>query len=162
LDGTYRVDFDQTHQTVNGNSTSGGTKQTHWWAFHSLCTPTRCIATGAGLSDNNQQEPSGTADVFQFIDGHWEDTPSLQDPDKCAEHYQGPGTPPGGDAADSSTIGWSLEPQPDGTLHGFSTTTVITEGCGKQGKAYKTPIVATRIGDVPLAVVLADPALFQS
>jgi len=27
---------------------------------------------------------------------------------------------------------------------------------------YKTPIVATRVGDVPSAVILADPALFHS
>lgn len=99
--------------------------------------------------------------MFQFVDGHWEDTPSLQLPAKCADSYEGPGTLPGGDAADSSTETRSLEPQSDGTLHGVSTTTIITDGCGKQGTVFKTPIIATRVGEVPQAAVLADPALFQ-
>jgi serine/threonine-protein kinase len=156
------VDYDYADQTVNGAPTTGsGKKEPHWWAFRSSCTPTRCVATGAGLADNNRQEPSGTADVVQFTDGRWQDTPYLQDPQPCEATYSGPEKIPGGNAADTSTINWSLEPQTDGTLHGTQTSTVLTDGCGKQGKVYKTPIVATRVGDVPPAVVLADPALFQ-
>jgi serine/threonine protein kinase, bacterial len=161
LDGAYRVDYDDADQTVNGAPTRGGTKETHWWAFRSLCTSTRCVATGASLADNNEQEPAGAANVVQFIDGRWQDTPYLQDPQRCQDEYGGPGEIPGGNAADTSTHSWSLEPQTDGTLHGDATSTVLSEGCDKQGKTFKTPIVATRVGDVPPAVVLADPALFQ-
>jgi serine/threonine-protein kinase len=164
LDGTYRVDYDQADQTVNGAKTTGDEKkETHWWAFRSLCTSTRCVATGASLADNNQDEPSGSiADVVEFTDGRWQDTPNLLDPQRCQDEYGGPEKIPGGNAADTATIIWSLEPQTDGTLHGVETRTIITDGCGKQGKVFKTPIVATRTGDVPPAVVLADPALFQS
>lgn len=31
-----------------------------------------------------------------------------------------------------------------------------------QGDVYKTPVVATRVGDAPSGIVLADPKLFQS
>lgn len=59
------------------------------------------------------------------------------------------------------TFAISVQPQPDRTLHGILTETVLTNECGHQGNVYKTPVVMTRTGDVPPAVVLADPALFQ-
>jgi serine/threonine protein kinase, bacterial len=151
LNGAYRFDYDNTHQTVNGHPTAGVEKtETHWWAFRSLCTSTRCVATGATLADNNQQEPGGLADVVQFIDGSWEDTPSLLNPVPCDT----------GNSTQMSTSGWSFQPQADGTLRGVATDTVITNECGRQGYVYKTPFVVTRVGDVPRSVVLADPALF--
>jgi serine/threonine-protein kinase len=155
LNGAYRVDYDFPAQTVNGAPGIGpATKESHWWAFRSSCTSTRCVATGAGLADNNRQEPSGSADVVQFTDGRWQDTPYLEDPMPC--HTAGTGN----DSTETETIGWSLEPQPDGTLHGTQTATVLTNECGHQRYVYKTPLVATRIGDVPPAVILADPTLF--
>jgi serine/threonine-protein kinase len=151
LNGAYRFDYDNAHQTVNGHpTTSGEQTETHWWAFRSLCTSTRCVATGATLADNNQQEPSGLADVVQFINGSWEDTPSLLNPMPCNT----------GNGSQMSTSGWSFQPQADGTLRGVATDTVITNDCGRQGYVYQTPFVVTRIGDLPRSVVLADPALF--
>ena len=151
LNGAYRFDYDNTHQTVNGHLMLASAKpETHWWAFRSLCTSTRCVATGATLADNDQQQPSGLADVVQFIDGRWEDTPSLLNPVPCDT----------GNGAQMITSGWSFQPQADGTLRGHATDTVITNECGRQGYVYKTPFVVTRIGDVPPSVVLADPALF--
>jgi serine/threonine protein kinase, bacterial len=67
-----------------------------------------------------------------------------------------------GDGAEMATATQSLQPQADGTLHGVFTVTVLTNECGRQGNVYKTPVVATRIGDVPPAAILADPALFES
>jgi serine/threonine-protein kinase len=163
LDGAYRFDFDLADQTVDGAPTTGDTKkETHWWAFRSSCTSTRCVATGAALADNNQQEPSGSSLVLQFIDGGWQTTPYLQYPKPCNTGYGGGGAIPAGNSADSSTLSNSLQPQADGTLHGVVTTTALTDECGHHGNVYKTPIVATRIGNVPPAVVLADPALFLS
>jgi serine/threonine-protein kinase len=151
LNGAYRFDYDNADQTVNGNPTRGGGKtETHWWAFRSLCTPTRCVATGATLADNNQTEPSGLADVVRFIDGSWQDTPNLLNPTPCTT----------GNGTQMTTSGWSFQPQADGTLRGVATDAVITNECGHQGSVYKTPFVVTRIGDVPPAVVLADPTLF--
>jgi serine/threonine protein kinase, bacterial len=153
LDGAYRFDFDFVDQTVNGAPATGGRNETHWWAYHSSCISTRCVAVGASLVDDNQQEPVGSADVLQFTDGRWQNTPYLADPAPCPT-----GT---GNGTQTETFSWSFEPQPDGTLHGTQTDTVVTNECGRQGYVYKTPIVATRIGDVPPAVVLADPALFM-
>jgi serine/threonine protein kinase, bacterial len=152
LNDAYRVDYDFAHQTVDGHPAVGpDTHKTGWWAFRSLCTPTRCIATGAGLKDENQQEPSGGADVLQFIDGSWQNTPALQEPQPC---------PNRGDLTETTTWNWSFQPQADGTLRGVYTLTVLTNECRHQDFVYKTPIVLTRIGDVPPSVVLADPALF--
>jgi hypothetical protein len=151
LNGAYRFDFDDAHQTADGKPTTGDSeKETHWRAFRSLCTPTRCVATGAALSDNNQQEPEGNPDVAQFIDGSWETTPSLMDPHPC----------PTGSGTQTTTQNWSIQPQADGTLRGVATITLLTSECAHSGKVYKTPIVATRVGDVPPSVVLADPTLF--
>ena len=59
---------------------------------------------------------------------------------------------------DTEMCTWSLEPQPDGTLRGVQTDTVLTNECGFQGTVTQTPFVATRIGDVPSGVTVADPA----
>jgi serine/threonine-protein kinase len=154
LDSTYRLDYDLAKQTANGAPTTGGSAETRWWAFRSLCTPTGCVATGSGLVDTNHNEAKGVAHVLHFADGHWLDTPYLQTPVQCS------GT--SGIVTDTSTLSWSLAPQPDGTLRGAATETVLTDECGNQGTVYRTPIVATRTGDVPPAVTVADPALFAA
>jgi serine/threonine protein kinase, bacterial len=155
LDGTYRFDFDLADQTVDGRPTHGTNRnETQWWAFRSLCTTNGCVGPAAQLADNNQQEPSGSADLLHFADGRWQDTPYLQPPNPCAA---GKGT-----GGDWETRTWWIQPQPDGSLRGVQTMTILTDECGDQGKVYRTPLVATRIGDVPPAVILADPALFQS
>jgi serine/threonine protein kinase, bacterial len=157
LDGSYRVDYDWAKQTANGDPTTGDpttTQTTHWWAFRSLCTATGCVATGSRLADTNHNEAKGGARVLRFADGHWQDTPYLHPPEQCR------GT--SGTVTDTSTLSWSLAPQPDGTLRGVQTETVITNECGNQGTVYQTPVVATRTGDVPRSVTTADPALFAA
>ena len=161
LDGSYRFDFDQAGQTVNGKPTNGDEKkETHWWAFRSQCTPTRCVATASALADNNQQVPTGGAMVLEFTDQRWQQAPALLPRNSCEASYSGPIKVPTGDVADTQTLSWSLEPQQDGTLRGVSTTSVLSNECGFRGNTYKTTVVATRVADVPPSVVLADPALF--
>lgn len=157
LDGTYRVDYYWAKQTANGASTIGdptATQTTSWWAFRSSCTATGCVATGSRLAEANHDEARGGARVLRFADGRWQDTPYLHPPAQCR------GT--SGTATDSSTLSWSLEPQPDGTLRGVQTETVLTNECGNQGMVYQTPVVATRTGDVSQSVTMADPALFAA
>jgi len=156
LDGTFRLDSDNAHQTVNGLPVSKpGPNKTVWWAFRSLCTSTGCVATGSQLADTNHQEPAGVVDVLHFVDGRWQGTPYLQPPN---ESVQCPGT--NGTVTFTMKISSSLEPQPDGTLRGALTGTVLTNECGDQGNVYRTPLSATRTGDVPPSVIVADPALF--
>ena len=92
--------------------------------------------------------------MLEFADGRWQGTP-LSAAARAVWHGNKTG-------ADTSTISLSLQPQADGTLRGTQTLTVLTDECGLQGNVYKTPVVATRTGDVPASVVLADPELFLS
>jgi hypothetical protein len=152
LKGAYRVDFDRAHQTRNGvPSTDPVPNETDWWAFRSLCTSSGCLATGVRLSGTNQQEAAGFGRVLRFADGHWQLAPYI---------ITGPCTGTGQTATDTKTVSWSWDPQPDGTLHGVDTLTVLTDECGRKGTVFQNPMVVTRIGDAPPAVVLADPALF--
>ncbi len=52
----------------------------------------------------------------------------------------------------------SLRPQPQGELVGEMTVTVQSNECAQQGAVIRAPAVATRIGDVPPAVTVPDPA----
>ena len=61
-------------------------------------------------------------------------------------------------ARHTEMVTWSLEPQPDGTLRGVATDTVLTNECGSEGAVSQVPFVATRVGDVPPSVTVADPA----
>jgi serine/threonine protein kinase, bacterial len=151
LDGTYLLDYERAKQTSNGVLVTPTPNETHWWAFRSLCTSTGCVATAAQLADQNHQEATGGGLVLRFVDGHWQDTIGLYSP-KCSGTNQ--------TATQTETASWSWEPQPDGMLRGIETDTVLTNECGIQGTVYRTPLVVTRVGDVPPAVVLADPALF--
>jgi serine/threonine-protein kinase len=154
LHGSYRLDFDRAHQTNNGVPVSHPVaNESGWFAFRSLCTSSGCVATGARLSADDHQKPTGDYPrVLRFADGHWQDTPYL---------VWGPCSSRTGQVATSTaTEIFSLEPQPDGTLRGHDTMTVLSNECGSQGHALQAPVVATWQGDVPPGVILADPGLF--
>jgi serine/threonine-protein kinase len=153
LDGTYRVDLDFQHQSLNG-SPNPQPNATGWWAFRSTCTPTGCVATATKLDAKLNQAPNipGSTDVFRFLDGHWQNAPTP---------YPGDLACPGVGKVPVTMVGHSSwAPQSDGTFQGVQTATVQTDVCGSQGEAYQVPFVATRIGDVPSGVTVADPALF--
>ncbi len=157
LDGTYRVDYNYANTTVNGVPHPEA-DNTVWWAFRSSCTATGCVATGALLDRANHQVAEATPSVLQFNNGHWQDVPKhMRIP--CADTGN---NPQGIRDQNTITSSWSWEPQSDGTLKGVSNTEVRSNECGLGEVSAVTPIAATRIGDVPPAVVLADPALFVS
>jgi serine/threonine protein kinase, bacterial len=152
LDGTYRLDFDLQNQTINGTVTGLGAAVSEYWAFRSVCTPAGCTAAGSELAESNQQEGTGTTSVVHFADGHWAGTTTLQAPMDC-EKTNKPGH-------DDETRLWTWDPQADGTFRGLQIGTILSDGCGTQGTVYRTPFVATRMGDVAPSVIVADPALF--
>jgi hypothetical protein len=130
LDGTYRRDYDDAKRTLNGAPTAPNPLPAHdttWWAFRSTCTSNGCVATGTKLDDNDHQSAITPADtvVLQFIDGHWRETDQSQVP-----HQRCLGTDGNSVAAGKDTLltVWSMKPQPDGTLQGAQTTTVLTKG----------------------------------
>ena len=149
LEGVHRIDLDFQSQTINGLPvTAALPNRSEWWAFRSACDSTGCVAAAAQLAPGNLQQNTGIAIALDFREGRWQDT-GVQPPEQCSNSPD----------ADVSTVSWSLIPQPDGTLRGVATRTILTDQCGHQGDAYKTPIVGERTGDVPATVVIADPTL---
>ena len=169
LDGTYRLDFDWTKETSNGTPESTGHRHrlsrhpdtgppSDWWAFRSSCGSTGCVATGTMLDEKNHQvagTPPHTADLH-FVNGHWQRTP-FQTQDHQARCLGADEKIAGGEQTD--VIAWSAEPQPDGTLRGVWSNTVLTTQCGLQGTVWQVPLVATRTDDLPPTVTVADPAI---
>jgi serine/threonine protein kinase, bacterial len=173
LDGTYRLDYNSAKTTVNGapnaapNTSNNNRDDTVWWAFRSSCTPTRCVATGTKLDADDHEVASTPAetDILHFAGNHWQATTSNRWQDSTPRQSQWPyqrclGTDGKSVIAgkDTELIAWTWEPQPDGTLRGVLTDTVLTNECGYQGYVIQTPFVATRTGDVPPDVTVADPA----
>ncbi|OBH23844.1 nuclease PIN [Mycobacterium sp. E342] len=151
LNGTYRLDYDQSKRTTNGVAIRHDGPATGWWAFRSVCTTNGCAATGARLDDAAHQTAAGQTDTLRFVGGYWQGAPQ-QDRLGCA--------PPNGQApaTQQETLAWSLAPQADGSLRGTVTETVLSNECGAQGAVVRVPVVATRVGDVPAGVDLGDPA----
>ncbi len=157
FDGTYRLDFDITRSPRGAHGVVGARRatQTGWWAFRSVCTATGCVATGTRLDDDNHRVASiaggGQTDVLRFVDGYWDGAPSevragCRPPDRA------------GTSTELEMVVWSLAPRADGTLRGTQTATVRSNECGARGVVRRIAIVATRIGDVPPDVTVADPA----
>jgi len=157
LDGAYRLDFDvgRARHTTADVVGAGREHQTGWWAFRSSCTAAGCVATGTRLDDRNHQVASiaggGETDVLRFVDGYWHGTPT--------QVWAGCRLPNReGTATELEKVVWSLAPQANGKLRGMQTATVRTNECGDRGVVQRTTLVATRIGDVPPNVTVADPA----
>ena len=154
LNGAYKLDYDQSKRTTNGVAIRHNGPGTGWWAFRSACTTNGCAATGTALDDATHQTASttdgGQTDTLHFVGGYWQGAPQ-QDRLGC--------TQPNGQvrATQQETVAWSLATQADGTLRGTVTETVLSNECGAQGAVVRVPVVATRVGDVPAGVNLADP-----
>jgi serine/threonine protein kinase, bacterial len=155
LNGTYRLDYDKSKKTTNGVPVRHDVAATNWWAFHSACTTNGCVATGTQLDEATHLVASttdgGQTDALRFVAGYWQGAPQ-QERVGCRQ--------PNGQvrATQQETVAWSLAPQADGTLRGTETETVLSNECGAQGAVIRVPVVATRVGDVPPGVTLADPA----
>ncbi|KKC05677.1 serine/threonine-protein kinase [Mycobacterium nebraskense] len=153
LNGTYKLDYDQSKRTTNGVAIRHNGPVTGWWAFRSVCTTNGCAATGTQLEDATHQATTdgGQTDTLHFVGGYWQGAPQ-QDRLGCTQ----PNGPVG--VTQQETVAWSLAPQADGTLRGTVTETVLSNECGAQGAVVRVPVVATRVGDVPAGVNLGDPA----
>jgi serine/threonine protein kinase, bacterial len=158
FDGTYRFDYDYNKQTINGAPYAVHTTDTtSWWAFHSSCRPTGCVATATELDPKDHQaaHTPATSAEFRFVDGHWQSAPvqrQLGQPRCLGTDGQVVA------AANTVMLTWSLVPQPNGTLTGAKTGTALTNECGLQGQVAVAPVVAARVDAVPTGVDVADPA----
>jgi serine/threonine-protein kinase len=155
LSGVYRFSYDRTKQIANGIPIRDDAPNTNWWAFRSACAANGCTATATQLDDATHQKADttdgGHTDTLRFIGGYWQGTPQQQRVG-C--------TQPNGQfrATQQETVAWTLAPQADGTLRGTVTETVLSNECSAQGAVVRVPVVATRVGDVPPGVNIADPA----
>ena len=158
LDGTYRFEYDYAKQTINGAPFAVRTNDNvAWWAFRSSCGSSGCVATATQLETNNPQvarNPAQPAE-YRFADGHWQSAPAQRQLAQ-ARCLGANGQVVAG--ANTVLLSWSFEPQPDGTLRGIKTGIALTNDCGLQGQLAVAPVVATRVGDVPGGVAIADPA----
>jgi len=154
LNGTYQLTYDRSKQTTNGIPIRHDGPATSWWAFRSVCTSNGCAATGTQLDDANHQLASSTDGghtyALRFIGGYWQGG-FQQERSGC--------TQPNGQvrATQQESVAGSLAPQADGTLRGTVTQTALSDECGAQGAVVRVPVVATRVGDAPPSVPLADP-----
>lgn len=154
LNGTYRLTYDRSKQTTNGIPIRHDGPTTSWWAFRSVCTTDGCAATGTQLDDANHQVASttdgGHTYALRFIGGYWQGG-FQQERAGC--------TQPNGQvqATQQETVAGSLAPQADGTLRGTVTQTALSNECGAQGAVVRVPVIATRVGDAPPGVPVADP-----
>ncbi|OBK49444.1 serine/threonine-protein kinase [Mycobacterium sp. 1081908.1] len=155
LNGTYKLTYDRSKQTTNGIPIRHDGPAASWWAFHSVCTANGCAATGTQLDDTNHQVAStvdgGHTYSLRFIGGYWQGG-FQQERSGC--------TQPDGQvtATQQESVAGSLAPQADGTLRGTVTQTALSNECGAQGAVVRVPVVATRVGDAPPSVPVADPA----
>ncbi|EHB48866.1 serine/threonine protein kinase [Mycolicibacterium rhodesiae JS60] len=152
LSGAYRLDFDGDTVSSNGQIRGDSQDSVKWWAFRSVCTTSGCVATAAELDTANPAEASGTAAVLRLVDGRWTST--------AADIRIACGSTPTPEVTMEQTR--TFEPFPDGTLKGSERLTFTSSECGNQGMWIDYPFTATRIGDVPGRVIIADPALFAA
>jgi serine/threonine protein kinase, bacterial len=127
-----------------------------WWAFRSACTSAGCTATGTKLDFTNHSvaDKSGGTVELHYIDGQWLSTPNRE-----SQHYEqcavdnGKRVP----GSDTEAYVWTWRPQPDGSLRGVWTNTVLTNECYLQGSVKQAPVTVSRTGDAPGGVQIADP-----
>jgi serine/threonine-protein kinase len=75
LEGTYRLDFDYSKGTINGQPVAHPRDNISlWFGFRSACTSAGCVATGTLLDNKNLQAPSSDAVnyVLDWINGRWQ------------------------------------------------------------------------------------------
>ena len=160
IDGTYRVDRyqgERTTRTPDGRMSApapkSSTVEAEWWAFQSACPPPSCIAVGTRLGDTTHtqiaarpapgQPDNNEMKSLRAVNGQWVSDPPNRVPRDCAA-----GTP--GHAMWRFTV--ELTQLGDGALKGQESALVESNECGGAGTVVTTPLVAKRIGDLPIGL----------
>ena len=166
LDGVYRYEYAFESTTVMGTPLPSPKDdkpepdpwpRTAWRAFRSTCTPAGCTATSIALDDKNHQIASTplSAGQWRFTNGQWQRPPEKSREKRELCGIVGSEFVPGEQTLRDESV---LTPQPDGTLRGLLTTTVISSECGSEGMVWRVPYTVTRVGDVSPGLPLADPS----
>jgi hypothetical protein len=157
IDGTYRVDLyrgEGTTRTPDGKISApapkSSTVETEWWAFQSACPQPSCIAVGTRLDDTTHtriaarlapgQAENQEMQSLRLVNGQWVSDPSDRVPQDCAAGKPGQAV---------RRLNVELMQLGDGTLKGQESALVESYECSSAGTLVTTPVVATRIGDLP-------------
>ena len=146
LQGTYKLDFDGAHLTIN-DKPSPAPDTSASYSFTSSCSGDGCVTRATLLNTNDLESVSAhNPDLtLQFLDGAWKLSLPYDSP--CQE---------GGER--NQLLTWSLSPQP-GTdvLTGFRIVATTGHGCvGDEPGPFVQPMTATRVGK-PAPGVLPMP-----
>src|SRR5581483_4438698 len=146
LNGTYRLDFDGAHRTINGvPRPTPNTSATY--TFTSSCTDNGCVAYATMLNSTDTEAVSAhNPDLtVQFTDGSW--TVSLPYDSPCE-----------GSGERNQLLNWTLTPQPGAdTLTGSRIVANVGNSCpGDEPGPLAQPMTATRVGE-PAPGILPMP-----
>ncbi|WP_343709818.1 hypothetical protein [Mycobacterium sp.] len=157
IDGTYRVDryrgegiTRMPDGKVSAPTPKYSTVETEWWGFQSACPPPSCIAVGTRLDNTTHTQVAARLapdlaenkkmQSFRLVNGQWVSDPPYRVPQDCAAGLPGHNV---------WRFSMELMQRPDGTLRGQESDLIESSECGAAGTVVTTPIVATRIGDLP-------------
>jgi hypothetical protein len=141
LDGTYRMDLDGNHLSVNGKPVHAPPAPS-LFAFRSACSHSGCVATGTLLQDNNIHRAANFTVILDYVRGDWQMV--TVNSFACADGSTATGI-----------LAWSLKPQPNRSLAG--TYYGAHAGGVDCAAALHAPMTLTRVGDIDPAVKVADP-----
>jgi hypothetical protein len=146
LQGLYELAFSADGATQDGMPLKDTrVERSAIWAFRSQCSDAGCVATASMLRDQPPAPPAQQM-VFDFVDGQW--VAVAQATSHTCKDASGKTR-----TADLWTV-FSLKPSEDENLTG-SAQTVAVDAC--KG-IVQLPVTATRKGDTPESVTVADPA----
>ncbi|MET0698701.1 MAG: hypothetical protein ABWY93_03470 [Mycobacterium sp.] len=141
LDGTYRMDLDGNHLSVNGKPVHAPPAPS-MFAFRSACSPSGCVATGTLLQGNDIHRAANFTVILDYVRGDWRMVTVNSFP--CDDG-----------AATDGILAWVLKPGPTGSLAG--TYYGAHAGGVDCAAALHAPMTMTRVGEVDPAVPVADP-----
>jgi hypothetical protein len=141
LDGTYRMDLDGNHLSVNGKPVHAPPAPS-MFAFRSECSHSGCVATGTLLQDKDIHHAANFTVILDYVRGDWRMVTVNSFP--CDD----------GSTTDG-ILAWVLKPGPNGSLAGIYYG--AHAGGADCAAVLHAPMTLTRVGDVDPAVPVADP-----
>jgi serine/threonine-protein kinase len=148
LDGTYRMDFDGSRDTINGQPYPISDNDPLWLGFRYTCTPTACVAMSTGLDPHNLSAPGSSPPVvFHWTGQIWQ--VNLTEVEQCSG--------PNGESHEQRMRIWSLTPGADHGYIGTVTTRTTSDECDNEGDVHEYPFTLRRTGPVPSGIVPDPP-----
>lgn len=90
---------------------------------------------------------------LQYVDGKWRELPPEAETRSCSSSS---------DVSANYATQWTLNRQSNGTFSGAQRTVITSNECATQGLTMTLSMVATRTGDIPQGVSVANPASVQN